>query len=79
MLYCTRRVGKVIKMERNESENNVIVMPNYVVKLKQDRYGTWICSEMRIQGDTIKEVDTRIKAASKLVEKRQTLLNAKVK
>jgi hypothetical protein len=54
-------------------------MPNYVVKLKQDRYGTWICSEMRIQGDTIKEVDTRIKAASKLVEKRQTLLNAKVK
>lgn len=65
-------------MDKEQNGTNVIVMPNYVVKLKQDRYGTWICSEMRIQGDTIKEVETRIRAASTLVEKRQAMLNSRV-
>jgi hypothetical protein len=62
---------------KNQSEEHTIEMPNYVIKLKQDRYGLWQCAELRVQGDTIKEITTRINAASRLVDRKTTILNGK--
>lgn len=56
-------------------DDNAIVMPTYVVKMKQDRYGTWICSEMRIQADTIKELNKRMNACSRAVSEKTKKMN----
>ena len=64
-------------MTTNQSEENIIQMPNYIVKLKQDRYGMWQCGELRVQGNTIKEITIRMNAATKLVERKTMIMNAK--
>ena len=63
--------------ETNKSEDNIIEMPNYVVKLKQDRYGMWQCGELRVQANNLKELNTRLNAATKITENKCRILNVK--
>ena len=63
--------------ETNKSEDNIIEMPNYVVKLKQDRYGMWQCGELRVQANSLKELTTRLNAATKITDKKCRIMNAK--
>jgi hypothetical protein len=63
--------------ETNKSEENVIEMPNYVVKLKQDRYGMWQCGELRIQADNLKDLNQRLNSATKTIENKCRILNTK--
>ena len=62
-------------VEKNHSEDNVIIMPNYIVKMKQDRYGTWVCSEMRIQADNIKQLNVRMNACTSAVNRKTKQMN----
>jgi hypothetical protein len=50
-----------------EKIQEIKTLPNYVIEVKQDRYGEWICSKLRVQGDTVREINIRIKAAKKAV------------
>ena len=61
----------------NQSEDNIIQMPNFVAKLKQDRHGMWICSELRVQADTTEELKESLDDASKVVEDKCIILNAR--
>tara|TARA_R100000458_G_C8009903_1_gene74430 strand:+ start:147 stop:344 length:198 start_codon:yes stop_codon:yes gene_type:complete len=61
----------------NQSEDNIIQMPNFVAKLKQDRHGMWICAELRVQADTTEELKESLDNASKVVEDKCVILNAR--
>lgn len=50
-------------------------MPNYVLKMKQNRYGEWIADSIRVQGDTIKQVNVRLNAITRLVQEKSRRLN----
>ena len=50
-------------------------MPNYVLKMKQNRYGEWIADSVRVQGDTIKQVNIRLNAITRLVQEKSRRLN----
>ena len=50
-------------------------MPAFVVKLKQDRYGMWICGETRISADSIEELEERMSQVTELVSRKCATLN----
>lgn len=52
------------------------MLPNYVIEVKQDRWKNWICSKMRVQGDTIKVINIKLKAAIKAVNTSLKELNS---
>jgi hypothetical protein len=49
--------------------------PNYVVKIKQNRYGEFIIEEIRVQSDDINMLKRRLNAATKYVEAKTKKLN----
>tara|TARA_R110002020_G_scaffold341991_1_gene556521 strand:+ start:455 stop:652 length:198 start_codon:yes stop_codon:yes gene_type:complete len=63
--------------QTNQSEDNIIQMPNFVAKLKQDRHGMWICAELRVQADTTEELEVSLDKASKVVEDKCIVLNTR--
>jgi hypothetical protein len=60
--------------KKNEKEL-VGEMPAFVVKLKQDRYGMWICGETRISADSIEELEERMTQVAELVVRKCASLN----
>ena len=51
---------KFWKKESREEEKKEEQMKNFTLKMKQDRYGNWICESARVQGDSIDEIKERM-------------------
>ena len=50
------------KKQTTEEENKEPTMKAFTLKMKQDRYGNWICESARVHGDTIEEITERMDA-----------------
>jgi len=55
----------------------VITQPNYVVKIKQNRYGEYILEEIRVQSDDMAMLKRRMNAATKFIREKLKQLNKK--
>jgi hypothetical protein len=55
--------------------DKVITQPNYVVKLKQNRYGEYILEEIRVQSDDMAMLKRRMNAATKFIKQKLEQLN----
>jgi len=55
--------------------DKVITQPNYVVKLKQNRYGEYILEEIRVQSDDMAMLKRRMNAATKFIRQKLKQLN----
>jgi len=55
--------------------DKVITQPNYVVKLKQNRYGEYILEEIRVQSDDMAMLKRRMNAATKFIKQKLKQLN----
>ena len=55
--------------------DKVITQPNYVVKLKQNRYGEYILEEIRVQSDDMAMLKRRMNAATRFIAQKLEQLN----
>lgn len=56
--------------------DEVMKQPNYVVKVKQNRYGEYILEEIRVQSDDMAMLKRRMNAVVKFVQSKLKQLNA---
>ena len=55
--------------------DKVITQPNYVVKIKQNRYGEYILEEIRVQSDDMAMLKRRMNAATRFIAQKLEQLN----